>query len=166
MVAGCYLECYLVLPGLLFWDMWAQLEEYVTDRDRLWIIVMRVKRGSRDTCKPGGFYKDLCNFDGAIKLLQVRDQIDWNAIHAIKVSIEDYEAALPMARQNLEHPNIRLPSFLQQMDEHAANVERIAVANGLETRRELDADRSEVGTLETAFDEGALDSEEDDEDLL
>ena len=28
-----------------------------SDPERLWIIVMRVKRGCRDTAQPGGFYK-------------------------------------------------------------------------------------------------------------
>lgn len=38
---------------------------------------MRVKRGCLDSGQPGGYYKDQANFDGALRLLQVRSDTSY-----------------------------------------------------------------------------------------
>ena len=43
-----------------------------------------------DTSKPGGFCKDQATFDGAMRILENKDKIDFNAIYAGKVSLETY----------------------------------------------------------------------------
>lgn len=43
-----------------------------------------------DTSKPGGFCKDQATFDGAMRILENKDKIDFHAIYAGKVSLETY----------------------------------------------------------------------------
>lgn len=43
-----------------------------------------------DTSKPGAFCKDQGYFDGAMRILKMRHQIDFKALYAAKVNIETY----------------------------------------------------------------------------
>ena len=88
---------------------------------------MRVKRGITDTSKPGGFCKDQCTFDGALRILEQRKSIDFNAIYAGKVSLETYYGCEDVLKEAVESPDYLCPPqlkgeakkefFLRRLDE-------------------------------------------------
>ena len=89
-----------------FWDTFKTLNKYVPDFDDCWLQTLRVKRGMTDTSKPGGFCKDQATFDGAMRILENKDKIDFNAIYAGKVSLETYflsEEVLKKASKSKEY---------------------------------------------------------------
>lgn len=49
-----------------------------------------MKRGIVDTGKIGAFCKDQATFDGAMRILEQRDSINFPALFAGKVSLETY----------------------------------------------------------------------------
>ena len=51
---------------------------------------MRVKRGMTDTAKTGAFCKDQATFDGSMRIIELRDSIDFQALYGGKVSLETY----------------------------------------------------------------------------
>jgi hypothetical protein len=84
-----------------FWDTFKILQKYIPEFEDCWLHTLRVKRGMVDTSKPGGFCKDQATFDGAMRILENKDKIDFNAIYAAKVSLETYfeaEEALKAAK--------------------------------------------------------------------
>lgn len=73
-----------------FWDTFKALIKYCTDFDDCWLQTIRVKRGIVDTGKVGAFCKDQATFDGAMRILEQRDTINFPALFAGKVSLETY----------------------------------------------------------------------------
>ena len=49
-----------------------------------------MKRGQSDTSKPGAFCKDQCTFDGCMRIIEQRNEINFKALYAGKVSLETY----------------------------------------------------------------------------
>jgi len=93
---------------------------------------MRVKRGIQDTSKPGGFYKDGSTFTGAVRLLMARREIDWKALHSLKISLEDLPVGVPFAYEGgLLHREVKLPSFVDPLETYVDQLEDMAIANGL-----------------------------------
>ena len=114
-----------------FHELWTALWPIVKDREKLWTTCMRVKRGTRDTSQPGGYYKDQSTFNGAIRLLLARHEIDWKALHALKITLEDLSLGLPLAHDALIQGWVKLPSFLDPLDEYLVELDEIAAANGI-----------------------------------
>ena len=73
-----------------FWDTFKAIHKYVVDFDDCWLQTLRVKRGVTDTSKPGAFCKDQATFDGSMRIIELRDRIDFHALYAGKVSLETY----------------------------------------------------------------------------
>ena len=73
-----------------FWDTFRTLEKFTAGFDDCWLHTMRVKRGMTDTSKPGAFCKDQATFDGSMRIIENRANIDFQAIFAGKVSLETY----------------------------------------------------------------------------
>jgi hypothetical protein len=73
-----------------FWDTFKTLMKYCTDFDDCWLQTIRVKRGIIDTSKDGAFCKDQATFDGAMRILEQRDTINFPALFAGKVSLETF----------------------------------------------------------------------------
>ena len=73
-----------------FWETFKMMQKYTANFDDCWLQTLRVKRGIVDTSKPGAFCKDQATFDGSMRILELRDQIDFLALYAGKVSLETY----------------------------------------------------------------------------
>ena len=122
----------LLASRLPFSQLWAKLSAYLgDDAERLWTTCLRVKRGMQDTGRPGGYYKDLSNFDGAARLLQQRRTIDWPLLHCVRVSIEDFGAATPAAKRALAGGAVLLPGFVAAEEAYRQGIEEMAEANGV-----------------------------------
>lgn len=72
-----------------FVDMYHSMAPFIDDKKRRFKFVLRVKRGFTDTSEPGGVSKDQCYLEGAIKILKLRNQIDFKAMHSAKLAVED-----------------------------------------------------------------------------
>ena len=80
------------------------------------------------------FYKDLSSWAGAVRLIQHRSEIDWQAMHAVKMSLEEFPRIAPAAKRAVEGGRAVLPQFVggkQQLAVYLSELEEIAVANGL-----------------------------------
>lgn len=49
-----------------------------------------MKRGLTDTSKPGGLYKDQLYLEGAVKILSMRNALNFKSLLCGKLSLEDY----------------------------------------------------------------------------
>ena len=97
-----YTKCNLLyIPAMLyyavcvamensFWDTFKILEKYCASFDECWIQTLRVKRGVADTSQNGAYCKDQATFDGAMRILENRNNIKFEALFAGKVSLETY----------------------------------------------------------------------------
>jgi hypothetical protein len=65
------------------------LKRFAKDKDKLFRVCLRVKRGLTDTSQKGGMYKDQLYLIGAVEILRKRKQIDFVALHSGKINLED-----------------------------------------------------------------------------
>lgn len=127
----------LLASRLPFSQLWADLATYIgpDDHERLWTICLRVKRGMTDTGQPGGYYKDGANWVGAVRLLRRRRGIDFQLLHCVRTSIEDFPRALGAARSALASGAVVLPAFVRDdaaLQAYLEVLDEIAAANGVD----------------------------------
>ena len=108
-----------------FWDTFKILSKFIPEFDDCWIQTLRVKRGMSDTSKPGGFCKDQSTFDGVMRILEQRDQIDFNAIYAGKVSLETYYGCEDTLKEAVTQPDYLCPPQLKGEKNKAFFIRRI-----------------------------------------
>ena len=130
-----YLACILA-SRLPFSQLWHELAVYIgeSDHERLWTICLRVKRGMRDTGCPGGYYKDQSNFTGGLRLLQRRKTIEFDLLHCVRTSIEDFPRARAAARKALDSGQAILPEFVKTpaaLEAYHRELDELAQANGV-----------------------------------
>jgi len=88
---------------------------------------LRVKRGLTDTSQPGGLYKDQVYLEGALKLLENRNDIDWHLFYSAKFNIEDLKR--PKLMKKLKKENIVLPKFVEDQEDYKKRLDVIAKHN-------------------------------------
>ena len=134
-VPALHYHACILASNLPFSKLWHRLAPYLGhDEDRLWITCLRVKRGLEDTGLPGGYYKDQSNFDGALRLLERRSEINFQLLHCVRVSIEDFPRALSHAQRALSTGNAILPAFVSnetRLSSYRVALDEIAAANGV-----------------------------------
>ena len=112
-----------------------QLNRYLKDNEeRLWYICMRVKRGVEDTSQKKGFYKDQSTLSGALRLLAMRNIINFKDLHLAKCSIEELVLATPFISKLKKNNRGLLPIFLKtekQYDLYMKELDKIAEANNV-----------------------------------
>jgi hypothetical protein len=74
-----------------FVETWNQLKPYVDNKERLWTLVFRQKRGLEDTSLPGGFTKDIVYFEGTVEVYNwlVENNFDIAPLYFGKMSYKD-----------------------------------------------------------------------------
>jgi hypothetical protein len=108
-----------------FWDTFKILSKYIPDFDDCWLHTLRVKRGLTDSSKPGGFCKDQATFDGAMRILENKDRINFNAIYAAKVSLETYFEAEEVLKEAMKGKNYTCPPQLRGQSNREFFLKRI-----------------------------------------
>jgi hypothetical protein len=92
-----------------FSETWAFFHPYITDLDKRWTIIARLKRGLTDTSQPGGYTKDLAYFKGLVDTWRWLAQNDFNCtqLYYGKIATDDIPKALE------QNPGFKplLPSF-------------------------------------------------------
>ena len=112
-----------------FAELFADLRQYVSDKERRWNMCVRAKRGMTDTSQPGAIAKDQVYLRGTIKVLAwLRDHdYDPRPLYWGKISIEDVEK---VQRFQPEFKPL-LPDFLKDIKTYAKQVKRIEKENSL-----------------------------------
>lgn len=112
-----------------FAELFADLRQYVNDKERRWNMCVRAKRGMTDTSQPGAIAKDQVYLRGTIKVLAwLREhEYDPRPLYWGKISLDDVEKA-----QRLQ-PDFQpiLPDFLQDLKSYEKQVKRIEKENFL-----------------------------------
>ncbi|XP_064610514.1 microtubule-associated tyrosine carboxypeptidase-like [Liolophura sinensis] len=110
-----------------FGELYEHLEKFVNDREQRWKHCIRVKRGLDDVNVPGGYGKDQCYLEGAIKILKDVDNIDFTILMAGKICTDEVQRCKRLARTDI----IRLPQFMADMAEYKSALRQIAQINGI-----------------------------------
>ena len=93
-------------------------------------ICVRAKRGLEDTSQHGGWYKDKAYFEGAVKILQKRSELDFKLLFSAKIAMEDITKA--EVKEQMTTEGIKQPYFVQDMEKYLAALDRIASTNFIE----------------------------------
>ena len=120
---------------MTFAQLYNDLYKYIDDPRRRYCSILldrfktcvRAKRGLEDTAQRGGLYKDKVYFEGAVKILQKRKQVDVRLLYAGKLSIDDIQRPELMSRVNAAE--LKYPYFARDSDLYSRALDRIAAAN-------------------------------------
>lgn len=115
---------------LSFRDLYAELQEFISDPCKLWRQCVRVKRGISDTSKCGGMFKDQAYFIGCVKILTSRSKINFQNIYSAKLSLKD--SFKPSILRLLEKEKCIYPYFLADIAEFKRVMDKIAQSNFIE----------------------------------
>lgn len=114
---------------LSFAELFADLRQYVVDKERRWNMCVRAKRGMTDTSQPGAIAKDQVYLRGTIKVLAWLREHDYDPrpLYWGKISLDDMEKAHRI------NPGFQplLPDFLQDLKQYAKQVKKIEKENFL-----------------------------------
>ena len=88
---------------------------------------LRVKRGIINTARKGGLYKDQIYFEGAMKILKKRREINFKSLYSGKISLDDLERM----QKKLRTICLKLPWFMQNIEEYVHALDIIAKFNGI-----------------------------------
>lgn len=122
-----YYSAYMA-SKMSFVDLFNDLEKYIDNPKRRWKCVVRVKRGIMDTGEAGGLYKDQVYLEGAIQILQDRQNIDFLSLYCGKISLEDLKR--PMIEKRIKKDcGLILPTFMSNMEEYNKTLDIIAKTN-------------------------------------
>jgi len=83
-----------------------------------------------DCSKRGGLYKDKVYFEGAVKILRMRREIDLKSLYAGKISIDDLQR--PEIYSKINWDGMILPPFIKDMEQYLKGLDKIAITNFIE----------------------------------
>lgn len=91
-----------------FVELFQELRSHFADPERCWTMCCRVKRGLRDTSKPGASYVGQAYFKGCVEILQNLNGLDFSLLYSGQIALQDLKRANRLIRRD----NVRLPRFL------------------------------------------------------
>uniref|UniRef100_A0A7S3UW10 Uncharacterized protein n=1 Tax=Heterosigma akashiwo TaxID=2829 RepID=A0A7S3UW10_HETAK len=113
---------------LPFRALWEALAAYVrSPAQRYWLCV-RVKKGILDPEQPGSVGKSQIYLEGAVEILKKLRSIDFRLMYSGKVSVD----CLGRARRVRRAAGVVLPRFMDDYEGYIAQLEEIAILNGIE----------------------------------
>ncbi|XP_067676576.1 uncharacterized protein [Haliotis asinina] len=129
---------FLFLPALVYYtacksaemtfkQLFDHLGRYISNREQRWKHVMRVKRGLLDPNDLGGYGKDQCYFEGAVRILRSVDAIDFHLLMSGKICIDEIPRIKRIARMDC----VRIPCFMKNVDLYKRKLHHMAEVNGL-----------------------------------
>lgn len=113
-----------------FVELFNDIGKYIDDKQSRWNYVMRFKRGMIDTSEPGGLYKDQVYLEGAVAILSERKELDFHGLCCGKISLDDVKRL--GAAKKLRKEQIKLPPFMQDMDQYMRALDIIARVNHID----------------------------------
>ena len=121
--------CGAAAENLSFRELFNDMKQFCEDEELRWGFALRVKRGFEDTSIPGSFCKDQMYLEGALRILQQIDEIDFNALYMGQIALEDVERL----RQGGEVEKIVVPWFMKDMDRYKDKLRAIIHENNMLT---------------------------------
>ena len=115
---------------LSFVDLFKDLEKYVDSPQGRWKFCLRVKRGLADTSQVGGLYKDQVYLEGAVRVLSLRNSLNFTTLLCGKLSLDDYDR--DPIREMCVYENQLLPPFMEDMDAYMHCLDVIGECNHIE----------------------------------
>lgn len=111
-----------------FVEVWNYLKNYITDREQLWMLTLRQKRGLEDTSQPGGPTKDISYFQGMLEAWDWlnKNDFDITKFYFGKMSFADTQKAYQL------NPSFKplLPSFFtKDRNKYASLIREIGQEN-------------------------------------
>mmetsp|Transcript_29950 Transcript_29950/g.95982 ORF Transcript_29950/g.95982 Transcript_29950/m.95982 type:complete len:353 (-) Transcript_29950:1202-2260(-) len=126
-----------------FTDLFLELKQYVSSPEARWSYCLRCKRGLRNSALPGSLGKDRAYLEGAIKILQRLNDLDFVLLHSMKVSLEDYnDAKIVLLRNSSLTRQLHIPSFLSNIADYKESLKEIARVNLIDVKEKKRARRS------------------------
>jgi len=113
-----------------FLDLFNHIGQYIDCPRSRFKYTLRVKRGMTDTSQAGGLYKDQVYLEGAVSVLRERKTLDFHGMCCGKISIEDMKRL--SAQKKLKKEGIKIPPFMQDMDEYMRALDIIARVNHID----------------------------------
>lgn len=111
-----------------FSEVYAMLQNHLSDRNKRFDICVRVKRGMKDTSLPGAFPKDQVYLKGAIEVWQwlKKHDFDPSSLYIGKIALEDVDMLKPLSMVDPLH----LPHFYTEAPEkYSKRMQEIGKAN-------------------------------------
>jgi len=113
-----------------FATVWKKLCKYVKNKENLWLLCMRGKRGMQDTSSPGGYTKDIMYLEGMVDMFiyLLKNNFDISKLYFGKIALEDIDKAVQLS------PSFKpiLPIFFtSNKQKYAFDIEQIAKENNL-----------------------------------
>ncbi len=124
-----YIAVYLAQQAS-FTRVYHTLIEYGVSPSTAWNISVRTKRGLEDTSQPGGLTKDICYFEGAVKIWNwiLNPENDPHDLYLGRLTVEQLSELKPQAKTE----NLYYPSFMAHVDEYRNSVQEIGLINEFE----------------------------------
>ncbi|EKX53597.1 hypothetical protein GUITHDRAFT_100581 [Guillardia theta CCMP2712] len=139
-----------------FTDLFLELKQYVSSPEARWSYCLRCKRGLRNSALPGSLGKDRAYLEGAIKILQRLNDLDFVLLHSMKVSLEDYnDAKIVLLRNSSLTRQLHIPSFLSNIADYKESLKEIARVNLIDVKEKKRArsffSLTSVGAMRRSF---------------
>ena len=87
----------------------------------------RVKRGISDPNAIGCYSRDQSYFEGAVKILENLDNIDFNLLMSGKICLDELDIVKSLSKVD----NIRVPKFFSDMETYKKKLRTIGIVNGI-----------------------------------
>lgn len=126
-----YVAC--MSQKMSFKELFDHLGRFISCKETRWRYVLRVKRLLTDPNGIGGHGGDQVYLEGAIKILQNLENLDFNVLYSGKLAIEDVNRVKRMARMDC----LRLPRFMKNVNKYKRILKKIAAINEISTNSEL-----------------------------
>ncbi|MCD8484550.1 flavohemoglobin expression-modulating QEGLA motif protein [Candidatus Woesebacteria bacterium] len=119
---------------LSFSELFAELKDYLPDKQKRFNICLKVKRGLTDTSVPGAFTKNQIYLAGAIQVCQwlVKNDYAVEKLYVGKVALNDISRA--WSQSELTVSDLLLPAFLNERTTYKETVLDIIKTNKLPVR--------------------------------
>ena len=87
----------------------------------------RVKRGISDPNAIGCYSRDQSYFEGAVKILENLDNIDFNLLMSGKICLDELDIVKSISKVD----NIKVPKFFSDMETYKKKLRTIGIVNGI-----------------------------------
>ncbi len=120
---------------MTFERLFDHMSQYIRSPEECWKVIMRVKRGISDPNAVGVYARDQSYFEGACKVLENVEKIDFKLLMSGKICLDELDKVKEVARLDL----IKLPKFYRNMKKYKEKLRLIAAVNGLGKEEEKDS---------------------------
>lgn len=110
-----------------FRDVFDQMRGLGISKDLSWRLALRTKRGLEDTSQPGGLTRDICYFEGTVKVWDwiVNQKNDPRECYLGRLALDD----IPTYRSQADMTKITYPTFMENMEEYHQHIQTIGEIN-------------------------------------